>query len=253
MKIVLTFDIERDIPGVFNSYLGVKIGLKKILDILDEFKIKGTFFCTGAIVEQLPEYIILIEQQNHEIACHSLSHERLNRLDYDTCFKSIQQNKRLLEELCQKSEIVGFRAPYLKPPLFLYEILDELGFRYDSSGTPSKKSKNYQYDNSKILKVPPSNFNAFFRLPLNLRMLFNRIYKKELSILYFHPWEAIDMKSLISEQKNPFSKYKNLLFRPDRWFNTGDTFLNRLRTFIARSLSRNLVFFTLKELVERWI
>ena len=251
MKIVLTFDIERDIPGVFNSYLGVKIGLKKILDILDEFKIKGTFFCTGAIAEQLPEHIILIEQHNHEIACHSLSHERLSRLDYDTCFKSIQQNKRLLEELCQKSEIVGFRAPYLKPPLFLYEILDELGFRYDSSGTPSKKSKNYQYDNSKILKVPPSNFNAFFRLPLNLRMLFNRIYKKELSILYFHPWEAIDMKSLISEQKDPFSKYKNLLFRPDRWFNTGDTFLNRLRTFIARAFSRNLVFFTLKELIER--
>ncbi|GAG55362.1 unnamed protein product, partial [marine sediment metagenome] len=40
MKIVLTFDIERDIPRVFNSYFGVKIGLLKILRMLDEFNIK---------------------------------------------------------------------------------------------------------------------------------------------------------------------------------------------------------------------
>ena len=251
MKIALTFDIERDIPSVFNSYFGVRIGLKKILDLLDEFKIKGTFFCTGAIVEQLPEHIALIEQQNHEIACHGLSHERLSRLDYDTCFKSIQQNKRLLEELCQQSEIIGFRAPYLKPPSFLYEILADLGFRYDSSGNPPKKSSNYQYDTSKILKVPPSNFNAFFRLPLNFRILFSRIYKREVTVLYFHPWEAIDMKSLIFDQNNPFIKYKNFLFRPDRWFNTGAKFIDKLRTFIARALSRNLEFSTLKDLVER--
>ena len=250
MKIVLTFDIERDIPGVFNSYLGVIIGLKKILDILDEFKIKATFFCTGAILEQLPERITLLERQNHEIACHSLSHERMSRLDYETCFKSIAQNKRLLEEHCQRSEIIGFRAPYLEPPLFLYEILAELGFKYDSSGRPSRKSKNNQYDDSRIIRFPPSNFNAFFRLPLNLRSIFNRIYKRETTILYFHPWEAIDMKTLIYEQKNPSNKYKNLLFRPDRWFNTGDVFIERLRVFITSALSRNLVFTTLKELAE---
>ncbi|MFX0011586.1 MAG: hypothetical protein ACFE9R_14835, partial [Candidatus Hermodarchaeota archaeon] len=74
--------------------------------------------------------------------------------------------------------------------------------------------------------------------------------KRETTILYFHPWEAIDMKSLIFDQENPFIKYKNLLFRPDRWFNTGDTFLGRLRNFITRALSRNHVFLTLKDLIE---
>ena len=42
MRIALTFDIERDIPGVFNSYLGIKIGLLRILEILEKFNIKGT-------------------------------------------------------------------------------------------------------------------------------------------------------------------------------------------------------------------
>ncbi|MHA2288620.1 MAG: polysaccharide deacetylase family protein [Promethearchaeota archaeon] len=253
MKIVLTFDIERDIPGVFNSFLGVRFGLSKILELLDEFNIKGTFFCTGTIIQSFPEYIKLIESKKHEIGCHSFSHERLNRLDYDTCLKSIRQNKRILEKYCQRSEIIGFRAPYLKPPLFLNNILAELGFRYDSSSNPLKKLKGYQFDDSEIREFPPSNLNAFLRLPLNLRMLFNRIYKRELTILYFHPWEAINMKTLILDQKSPFIRYKNLLFRPDRWFKTGDEFIYRLRAFITRALSRNLPFVTLKDLVERRI
>jgi peptidoglycan/xylan/chitin deacetylase (PgdA/CDA1 family) len=251
MKIALTFDIERDIPGVLNSQFGVKVGLLKILELLEEFKIKSTFFCTGVIVEQFPEYITLIEQQNHEVACHSFGHERMSRLDYDTCFRSIQQNKNILDEHCQISELIGFRAPYLKAPLFLYDILSDLGFKYDSSGNTPRNFKNYQFKDTEILKFPPSNFNAFFRLPLDLRIFFNRIKKRELTILYFHPWEAVDMKSLFFNQKNRFIKYKNILFRPDRWFNTGDAFIKRLRAFITEALSRNLSFIRLNDLVER--
>ena len=55
MKIVLTFDIERNIPRVFNSYFGVRIGLLKILNFLDELNVNSTFFCTGDITEHLPE------------------------------------------------------------------------------------------------------------------------------------------------------------------------------------------------------
>lgn len=55
MRIVLTFDVERDISGVSNSYFGVKIRLLKILNFLDEFNINSTFFCTGDITELLPE------------------------------------------------------------------------------------------------------------------------------------------------------------------------------------------------------
>ena len=63
MKIVLTFDIERDIPNILNTYYGVKVGLLKILKLLDNFNINATFFCTGHVAEHLPEYIRLIEQK----------------------------------------------------------------------------------------------------------------------------------------------------------------------------------------------
>jgi len=250
MKIVLTFDIEGDIPRVFNSYFGVKIGLLKILKILDEFNIKGTFFCTGNIIKQLPEYVKLIERKNHEIACHSLNHERLNQLDYNKCRQVIYQNKKLIENLCQNSEIIGFRAPYLKPPLFLLKILTELGFKYDSSITTSRNLKKYQIDAYQISEFHPSNSSIFFRFPINLKVLSNWIFKKDLEILYFHPWEAINMKTLIFNQKNLVKKCKNLLIRLDRWIKTGDKFITRLRNFIEEALKKKVEFVTLKDLIN---
>ena len=250
MKIVLTFDIERDIPRVLNSYFGVKIGLLKILKILDEFNIKGTFFCTGNIIKHLPEYVKLIERKDHEIACHSLNHKRLNQLDYNKCRQLIYQNKKLIENLCQNSEIIGFRAPYLKPPLFLLKILAELGFKYDSSINTSRNLKKYQMDAYQISEFHPSNSNIFFRFPINLKVFSNWIFKKNLEILYFHPWEAINMKALIFNQINLFNKYKNLLIRLDRWVNTGDKFLTRLRNFIEEALSKKVEFVTLKDLIN---
>ena len=34
--------------------------------------IKSTFFCTRDITEHLPENVKIIEQNGHELACHSL-------------------------------------------------------------------------------------------------------------------------------------------------------------------------------------
>jgi len=250
MKIVLTFDIERDIPGVINTYFGVKIGLLKILKILDDFNIKGTFFCTGDILENLPEYVKIIEAKYHEIACHGMNHERLYQLDYSKCRQLIYQNKKLVENLCKNSEIVGFRAPYLKPPLFLLKILSELGFKYDSSINSSRNLKKYHIDAYQIYEFSPSNSNVFFRFPVNLQVFFNWIFKKNLEILYFHPWEAIDMRTLIFNQTSLFNKFNNPFIRPDRWINTGDKFLNRLRKFIKEALSEKVEFVLLKDLVD---
>ena len=249
MKIVLTFDIERDIPRVINSYYGVKFGLLKILKILDEFNIKGTFFCTGDVAGHLPEYVKLIESKDHEIGCHSLNHERLNHLDFNTCYELISKNKKLIENLCQHSEIIGFRAPHLKPPLFLLKILADLGFKYDSSISTNRILIKYKIKESQIYEFRPSNLSGFFRLPLNFQFLSKWFFKKDLTILYFHPWEAIDMKALIFNQPNIKSKYKTLLIRLDRWINTGDIFINRLRSFIKEALSKEVEFVTLRGLM----
>ncbi len=246
MKIALTFDIERDIPNVSDTYFGVKVGLLKILNVLDNFNIKGTFFCTGNVAEHLPEYISLIERKGHEIACHSYNHERLNQLSFKKCQEIIYQNKEIIEKTCQNSEIIGFRAPYLKPPQFLFKILNNLGFKYDSSIVSPKMLKYYQFNSYQIQEFHPF---TFFRLFLSNSFLRGRIFKKKLVVLYFHSWEAINMKYIMFKQTNMFDLFKNIIFRPYRVINTGDLFLTRMSNFIKESISKNVEFIILKQLI----
>jgi peptidoglycan/xylan/chitin deacetylase (PgdA/CDA1 family) len=249
MKIALTFDIERDIPHILDTFYGVKLGLLKILNLLDDLNIKATFFCTGTIVEQHPEYIRLIKSKSHEISCHGLNHERLNHLDFKNCKDSIYRNKKIIEKICDESEVVGFRAPYLKPPIFLFKILDKLGFKYDSSIVSPKKLKYYQSDNFQIQEFHPLNSNFFFRLPLSYPIFRKWIFKKKLVILYFHPWEAINMKKLFLNQKNPLSIFRTMIFRPDRWYNTGNKFILRFSNFLKESVAKKIEFITLDQLI----
>ena len=248
MKIALTFDIERDIPNVLGTDYGVKVGLLRILETLDNYNIKGTFFCTGDVAEHYPEHLKLIEDKGHEIACHSLNHEHLNVLTLEKCQELIDQNKKILQNICQNSEIIGFRAPYLKPPMYIFKVLNNLEFKYDSSISSRKDLNNFNNDNNyNIQEFQP--LNIIIRFPLSYHFLRKYIRKKELIILFFHPWEAIDIKKLMSKQLNKLSFLKNILFRPDRWINTGNSFISKINRFIQETINLKAEFVTLKQLI----
>ncbi|MHA1915553.1 MAG: polysaccharide deacetylase family protein [Promethearchaeota archaeon] len=250
MKIALTFDIERDFPYVLDTFLGVEDGIVSILKMLDNFNFPCTFFCTGTVVERFPDIIRLIDQKGHEIACHSLNHEHLRDLSFNECERVISQNKVLLEDVCQDSEVVGFRAPYLKPPLFLFEILRNLGFKYDSSIKSSKHLKQYQATDYQIQEFHPLGFSTLLRLPLAYTAYRNWIYNKKLAVLYFHPWEATYMKKEILNRVKGFNRFRQIMFRPDRIINTGDKFIAKITHFIKDSLSRGAEFVTLKSILD---
>ncbi|MHA2280467.1 MAG: polysaccharide deacetylase family protein [Promethearchaeota archaeon] len=250
MKIALTFDIERDIPNVLNTYLGVKVGLVKILELLDEYNIKGTFFCTGNVAKAYSEYIKLIERKNHEIACHSLNHERLSRLNFRECHNSIYQNKKILQNICPNSNILSFRAPYLSPPKNLFGILNSLGFSYDSSFKFRHRMQINKITTNQIREFHPLNLNL--RFPFYHSFFKKLIFKQEVTVLYFHPVEAINMKKLISSQINNLHLFKDFVIRPDRWVNTGNIFISKIRHFIDETLSMKADFVTINKLsVER--
>lgn len=243
MKIALTFDIERDIPNVLDTYFGVKFGVRTILKLLDDFNIKGTFFCTGTVANQHPWAISLIESKGHEIGCHSLNHERISRLSYEECKKIISSNKETIENICQKSEIIGFRAPYLKPPKFLFQVLNDLGFTYDSSISSRKKMKYYPISYG-IQEFHPSKLFPYFRFPLSSFFIPLWMMKKKFIVPYFHCWEAIDIKNVLDD----LNLFKNSFYRIDRWINTGDSFIKRIRKLIIKALFKKTEFVTLKQL-----
>ena len=48
---------------------------KPILDLLDRYQTKASFFVVGEVAEQNPDLIRSIFRKGHEIGCHTFSHK----------------------------------------------------------------------------------------------------------------------------------------------------------------------------------
>ena len=98
--ILLSFDIEEfDLPrehGVdYSIDEGMEVsvyGTKLILDVLNENKIRATFFCTGNFARRAPEVMKRIKDEGHEIACHGVDH-------FKPCESDFVRSKEIVEEV----------------------------------------------------------------------------------------------------------------------------------------------------------
>lgn len=111
---------------------------KKIVELLEEYDAKATFFCIGKNIEQHPELFKLVKSKGHHIGSHTYSHLngwKSNNTDYLTDYQ-------------KGRELVGsnlFRPPYgrifLNPlqtiqkqdKVIMWDILSK---DYDASLTP---------------------------------------------------------------------------------------------------------------------
>lgn len=82
----------------------------KILRILDQYKIKATFFVTGN-GQNYNKYIKLAQEKGHTIGMHSYSH------DYDKIYKSVDDYMADLERLSQMlNNLIGYTPHYIRFP-----------------------------------------------------------------------------------------------------------------------------------------
>ncbi len=82
-----------------------------LLDVLNEFDAKATFFAIGENIENNLETTRRMITEGHELGNHSYSHKRLVDISLNTIRSEIQKTDDLLTDLGAKSEIL-FRAPY---------------------------------------------------------------------------------------------------------------------------------------------
>lgn len=144
---ILTFDIEdwynhddysRDFAWEKHE-VRIYEGTEKILSVLDEKKLKGTFFCVGWIAEHHPQVIKWIAERGHHIGCHSYQHELATRFSPEEFRNDTYKAKCLIEDVAG-CEVNAFRVPSFsitKDNLWAFDVLAELGFKYDSSVFPS--------------------------------------------------------------------------------------------------------------------
>ena len=72
---------------------------KEILDILDKYNIKCTFFIVGAWAEDNKELVRQIYERGHEIGNHSYNHPDFTRVSKDRIIQEINKNDNLIEKI----------------------------------------------------------------------------------------------------------------------------------------------------------
>ena len=164
----------------------LKDGMPKLLELYSKYNVKSTFFFTGYIAKRFPEIVKMILPYEHEVGCHSYSHELCNALDllsYEQQVDQLLKAKRILEDISGE-EVISFRAPALRVNNYTHKALLDVGFKIDSSSSSQRTDMLFSYGSMKKM-------NWLFQPRLPYFTKENNIWKKGNSELYEIPISAI--------------------------------------------------------------
>lgn len=189
---------------------------RRILDLLENAGVRGTFFILGWVAERQPALVRAIHAAGHEIGCHSYAH----RLIYEQTpqqFRTDLRLARLVLEDILGQRVSSYRAPSFSitnRSLWALDVLLEEGFLFDSSiypthhdrygiaGTPLHPHR-LERANGSLWEFPPPVWRLFnYPLPVGGGGYF-RLYPYGMTrrglrainaegrpfAVYLHPWE----------------------------------------------------------------
>lgn len=100
---------EKKIAISFDASWGAN-NTVKILDILDEYNVKATFFLVGRWIDEFPNETIEIYKRGHEIGNHSNTHPDMTKLSKENMIKEISTtDAKLMKLIGQGTKL--FRCP----------------------------------------------------------------------------------------------------------------------------------------------
>ena len=88
---------------------------QKILDVLDEYGVKATFFVVSAWAEQYPDTAKAIVEHGHELMNHSSKHDHYNSLTADQVVADVNKCNDVIESL------TGVRPTLIRCPYGEYD------------------------------------------------------------------------------------------------------------------------------------
>ena len=139
-NVLLTFDVDAD-SSCRGRYSGVpyepvarskgqygpKVGLPRILNLLEKYSIKSTFFVPGWTAETYPDSVRELVRRGHEVAAHGYKHENLAQLNSQV--DEVEIFKKSIERLqaVAGEKPAGFRAPDWEFSAYTVENLANFG------------------------------------------------------------------------------------------------------------------------------
>lgn len=90
---------------------GPSIYTNKIMDILDKYNYKATFFEVGNMINRYPEVTKEVVSRGYEVGNHTTDHSNLNRLNEAKIRSKIEGNNTIFNELTGENMLL-VRCPY---------------------------------------------------------------------------------------------------------------------------------------------
>src|SRR5437867_646559 len=81
----------------------VEDNTRRLMDLLDESGVSGTFFILGWVAERYPGLVREIVARGHEPACHSYWHHPIFRLTPEEFREDTRRAKDVIEAACGES------------------------------------------------------------------------------------------------------------------------------------------------------
>lgn len=212
----------------------VEANTERLLGLLGQACVRGTFFTLGWVAERHPSLVRRIVDGGHELASHGYWHQRADGQTPAAFAEDVGGARKLLEDVGGVA-VAGYRAPTFsigpRNP-WAWRVLAEQGYRYSSSvypvrhdlyGAPDAPRFPHRPQPDGVLEIPmttvrmgarnlPCSGGGFFRLlpyPM-FRMGLRRFNAAESSagLFYLHPWE-IDPGQPIVRQAGWRSRFRH--------------------------------------------
>lgn len=121
-EIISVFSVKREIPiySVDTNEMKIAISFdaawgdqytKQILDILDEYNVKTTFFLVGFWVDRYPDMVKEIARRGHEIGNHSTNHPHMTKLSQTQIIEELKKTEDKIKKITGQRTIL-FRPPF---------------------------------------------------------------------------------------------------------------------------------------------
>jgi polysaccharide deacetylase family protein (PEP-CTERM system associated) len=190
---------------------------RRLLRLLAEFRVKGTFFILTWNAERHPALVEEIAAEGHEIATHGYAHRLVYEQGKDLYRRDLERSQEILMRILGRPAR-GYRAPSFSvtaKSMWALDVMLECGIDYDSSIFPVRDSLYgvpgalrfpfviHSLGQRNLIEFPMSTARLGSRnLPLGggayLRLLpysymrwgMRRVNREgQSAIVYLHPWE----------------------------------------------------------------
>lgn len=190
MKVYFTVDVEHDCPPYLATWRGMDEGLPRLLSMLEEEHVRGTFFTTGEVARKYPETMRSIVDAGHELGSHGDTHRSFAGMSAAEAEREIAESSGALRAF---APVTSFRAPFLRCPSRWMPLLRRHGYALDSSEGRHKTLRASVRIDQDVLRVPASVTSSTLRWPAAIRdALLAQL--TDPVVLFVHPWEFVDFR-----------------------------------------------------------